>query len=65
MYFRGRSLRKYIQHEGGTIPYTAKTMRQLDRPTAEFASVLKYVYFEGINFCIFRGFHPNHENIFA
>ena len=30
-YFRGRSLRKYIhvQHEGGTIPCTVKTMRQL------------------------------------
>ena len=35
MYFRGRSLRKYIQHEGGSIPCTVKTMRQLtctDRP---------------------------------
>ena len=32
MYFRRR---KYIQHEGGTIPCTVKTMRQLtctDRP---------------------------------
>ena len=35
MYFRGRSPRKCIQHEGGTIPCTVKTMRQLtctDRP---------------------------------
>ena len=35
LYFRGWSLRKYIQHEGGTIPCTVKTMRQLtctDRP---------------------------------
>ena len=35
MYFQGRSPRKYIQHEGGTIPCTVKTMRQLtctDRP---------------------------------
>ena len=35
MYFRGRSPKKYIQHEGGTIPCTLKTMRQLtctDRP---------------------------------
>ena len=45
MYFRGRSPRKYIQHEGGTIPCTVKTMRQLsrtDRPykaTARLASV--------------------------
>ena len=35
MYFRGWSPRKYIQHEGGTIRCTVKTMRQLtctDRP---------------------------------
>ena len=35
MYFRGRSPRHYIQHEGSTIPCTVKTMRQLtctDRP---------------------------------
>ena len=35
MYFRRRSPRKYIQHEGSTIPCTVKTMRQLtctDRP---------------------------------
>ena len=35
MYFRGRSPRKYIQHKGGTIPCTVKSMRQLtctDRP---------------------------------
>ena len=35
MYFRGRSLRKYIQHKGGTGPCTVKIMRQLsctDRP---------------------------------
>ena len=29
MYFRGWSPRKYIQHEGGTIPCTVKTMTQL------------------------------------
>ena len=29
MYFQGRSPRKYIQHEGGTIPCTVKNMRQL------------------------------------
>ena len=28
-YFRGWSPRKYIQYEGGTIPCTVKTMRQL------------------------------------
>ena len=32
MYFRGRSPRKYIQHEGGTIPCTVKTMTCTDRP---------------------------------
>ena len=49
MYFRGqRSPRKYIQHEGGTIPCTVKTMRQLsctDRPykaTARLASAPEY-----------------------
>ena len=29
MYLRGLSPRKYIQHGGGTIPCTVKTMRQL------------------------------------
>ena len=48
MYFRGRSLRKYIQHEGGTIPCTVKTMRQLTctdgpyRATARLASAAEY-----------------------
>ena len=48
MYFRGQSPRKYIQHEGGTIPCTVKTMRQLsctDRPykvTARLASAPAY-----------------------
>ena len=50
MYFQGRSLRKYmyIQHEGGTIPYTVKTMRQLTctdrlyKATARLASVIEY-----------------------
>ena len=32
MYFRGWSPRKYIQHEGGTIPCTVKTMTCTDRP---------------------------------
>ena len=47
-YFRGKSPRKYIQHEGSTIPCTVKTMRQLtctDRPykaTARLASVPEY-----------------------
>ena len=44
MYFRRRSPRKYIQHEGGTIPCTVKTMRQLtctDRLTARLASALE------------------------
>ena len=30
VYFRGRSPRKYIQHEGGTIPCTVKTTIQAD-----------------------------------
>ena len=48
MYFRGRSPRQYIQHVGGTIPFTVKTMRQLsctDRPykaTARLALVPEY-----------------------
>ena len=33
MYFQGQSPRKYIQHEGGTIPCTVKTMRQAYRLT--------------------------------
>ena len=44
MYFQGQSPRKYIQHEGGTIPCTVKTMRQLtctDILTARLASVLE------------------------
>ena len=35
MYFREQSPRKYVQHEGGTIPCTVKNVRQLtctDRP---------------------------------
>ena len=32
MYFRGRSPRKYIQHEGGTIPRTVKVVTCTDRP---------------------------------
>ena len=49
MYFRGRSPRYYILHEGGTIPCTVKTMKQLsctDRPykaTARLASVPEYI----------------------
>ena len=30
MYFQGQSPRKYIQHEGGTIPCTVKTMTCTD-----------------------------------
>ena len=47
MYFRLHP-RKYIQHEGGTIPCTVETMRQLtctDRPykaTARLASAPEY-----------------------
>ena len=48
MYFRGRDSKKYIQHEGDTIPCTVKTMRQLtctDRPykaTTRLALVPEY-----------------------
>ena len=48
MYFRGRSPKKYIQHESGTIPCTVKNMRQpscTDRPykaTARLASAPEY-----------------------
>ena len=48
MYFRGWSPRKYVQHEGGTIPCTVKTVRQLTctdrsyKATARLASAPEY-----------------------
>ena len=48
MYFRGRSPRKYIQHELSTIPCSVKTMRQLTctdreyKATAGLASAPEY-----------------------
>ena len=56
MYFQGWSPRKYIQHEGGTIPCTVKTMRQLTIPYkanhqinfGSRMSVLQYVLYGAI-----------------
>ena len=48
MYIRGRSPRKYVQHEGGTIPCAVETMRQLTcadrqyKATARLASAPNY-----------------------
>ena len=48
MYFQGRSPRKYIQHECGTIPCTVKAVRQLSctdgpyKATARLASAPEY-----------------------